>query len=63
MSLILVAVGTLCALGAQLLGARLNQGDMSTLKARARHALQERSLTILGSVLVLAAIPVEVLAA
>jgi hypothetical protein len=41
-------------------GVRLRQGDMEMWRDRARHALKERRLTILGSLLVLASIPVEV---
>jgi hypothetical protein len=60
MSVVFVAVGTLLALWDQLFGVRLRQGDMEKWRDRGRHALKERRLTILGSVLVLASIPVEV---
>jgi hypothetical protein len=53
-------LGTLFALWDQVFGVRLNQGDMPRWRDRARHARRERRLTILGSVLVLASIPVEV---
>lgn len=58
-SVLLLALGVLCALWDQLFSVRMWQGAMDTWGKRLSHALKERKMTIFGSILVLSSIVVE----
>lgn len=60
-SIVLLAVGVLCALWDQLFGVRHWQGNMGTWSERLLHAWKERRWTIVGSILVLGSIVVELI--